>query len=414
MAKKVAEDIADMLLNEHVNITIADEATDEFVKKVLSSNNWQQMGNNYQEKKAAYGTVAYVPYIQDAIANEETGEIEKGTGNIKIDYITAENIYPLSWENDYVTECAFVFPKTYKNRNYAVIQIHIIENGEYVIHNHLVETTKGAGTEIECSRWKDMRPFATLIPVIKTGMAKRQFVIDKLNISNNYDDDNPMGIAIYANGIDQIRGCDIAFDSYVNEFTLGKKRIYTSEDVMQEDLEGHKQFDPDDVIFYKLAGEKMEHATQPIIESNMALRAEEHNKGINDFLNILSLKCGFGTEHYKFENGNITTATQVISENSDMYRTIKKHEIVLDTVLKELITIICMLGRTIGADVDTEAEIQIDFDDSIIEDKEAIRKEDRNDVAMGVMSLEEYRAKYYGETIEKARQNLPEQEKVLE
>lgn len=51
MAKKVAEDIADMLLNEHVNITIADEATDEFVKKVLSSNNWQQMGNNYQEKK---------------------------------------------------------------------------------------------------------------------------------------------------------------------------------------------------------------------------------------------------------------------------------------------------------------------------------------------------------------------------
>ena len=204
MAKKVAEDIADMLLNEHVNITIADEATDEFVKKVLSSNNWQQMGNNYQEKKAAYGTVAYVPYIQDAIANEETGEIEKGTGNIKIDYITAENIYPLSWENDYVTECAFVFPKTYKNRNYAVIQIHIIENGEYVIHNHLVETTKGAGTEIECSRWKDMRPFATLIPVIKTGMAKRQFVIDKLNISNNYDDDNPMGIAIYANGIDQV------------------------------------------------------------------------------------------------------------------------------------------------------------------------------------------------------------------
>lgn len=97
-----------------------------------------------------------------------------------------------------------------------------------------------------------------------------------------------------------------------------------------------------------------------------------------------------------------------------MYRTIKKHEIVLDTVLKELITIICTLGKTIGAAVDDESEIQIDFDDSIIEDKEAIRKEDRNDVAMGVMSLEEYRAKYYGETIEKARQNLPDQEKVLE
>ena len=30
------------------------------------------------------------------------------------------------------------------------------------------------------------------------------------------------------------------------------------------------------------------------------------------------------------------------------------------------------------------------------------------------LTFEEYRAKYYGETIEKARQNLPDQEKVLE
>lgn len=413
MAKKVAEDMADVLLNEHVNITISDEDTDKYVKKVLEDNNWTVLGNIYQEKKAAYGTVAYVPYITDAYITD-SGEFEKGNGKIKIDYVTAENIYPLSWENDVVTECAFIFPKTYKNKSYAVIQMHILEDGEYVIHNHVVLTTKGAGTEIEKDKWKELKPFATLLPIIHTGTTKRQFVIDKLNIANNYDDDNPMGIAIFANAIDQLKGCDIAYDSYVNEYVLGKKRIYTSEDVMQEDITGKRFFDPDDVAFYKLPGEEMSKSNAPIIESNMELRADEHNKGINDFLNILSLKCGFGTEHYKFENGNITTATQVISENSDMYRTIKKHENILDSVLRELITIICYLGNTIGANLTEDVEIQIDFDDSIIEDKGAARKEDRNDVSMGVMRLEEYRAKYYGETLEKARQNLPEQEKVLE
>ena len=126
------------------------------------------------------------------------------------------------------------------------------------------------------------------------------------------------------------------------------------------------------------------------------------------------MKCGFGTEHYKFENGNITTATQVISENSDLYRTIKKHEIILNDVMVELIQIICRLGNVLGAGVKEDADINIDFDDSIIEDKATMRKEDRNDVAMGVMSLAEYRAKYYGETLEKAQSSLPEQEKVME
>lgn len=413
MAKKLSEDIADLLLNEHVAITINDEHTSEYVKDVLKKNNWQVLGNTYQEKKAALGTVAYVPYITNAMANEETGELIAGHGEVKIDYVAADNIYPLSWSNDYIEECAFVFPKTYKTKEYAVIQIHAIENGEYVIYNHVVETTKGSGTEVEQALWKDMVPFRNLTPAIHTGSSKRQFVIDKLNVANNFDEDNPMGIAIYANAIDQLKGCDTAYDSYVNEFVLGKKRIYVSHDVMQETIGGNKQFDPDDVVFYKLPEENMDDK-KPIVESNMEIRAEAHNKGINDFLNILSVKTGFGTEHYKFENGNITTATQVISENSDMYRTIKKHEIILNNVIIELIAIICRLGNSIGAGVDEEAEVNIDFDDSIIEDKDTIRKEDRNDVSMGVMSLAEYRAKYYGETLEEAQKKLPEQETVLE
>ena len=51
----------------------------------------------------------------------------------------------------------------------------------------------------------------------------------------------------------------------------------------------------------------------------------------------------------------------------------------------------------------------IDFDDSIVEDKQTERAEARKDVAMGAMGLPEYRAKWYGETEEVAAGKLPDQ-----
>ena len=79
---------------------------------------------------------------------------------------------------------------------------------------------------------------------------------------------------------------------------------------------------------------------------DMTLRTQEHNTGIQDQLNLLSSKCGFGENHYRFNQGSIATATQVISENSTMFRTIKKHEIILEQVLIELCRIILRLGNT--------------------------------------------------------------------
>ena len=93
---------------------------------------------------------------------------------------------------------------------------------------------------------------------------------------------------------------------------------------------------------------------------------------------------------------------------------LKKHEIILEDVLKRLIRIIIRLGQVTGNVLDPDTEITIDFDDSIIEDKDSERQQDRQDVSMGVMRLEEYRAKWYGETVEQARKNLPEQNQVME
>lgn len=406
MAKKLSEDIADLLLNERVQITIQDPTTSEFVMGVLEDNNFSVIGNDYQERKAYTGTVAYVPYLDNIEVSEDGAVIPGDAGKVKINYVSASNIYPLSWCNGYISECAFVFPKVIKSKKYAHIQLHVLKDGMYVIENHVVECTAGAGREVPVENWGELNGFETMSEKIYTGSSERQFVIDRLNIANNSDKDNPMGVAIFANSLDVLRGLDTVYDSYINEFILGKKRIFAAPELMGVDLLGNPVFDPDDVVFYQLPEGYLKDGGKPIETVDMDLRADAHEKAINDNLNILSMKCGFGQNHYRFENGSIQTATQVISENSDMFRTINKHELILEPVLDELIRIIARLGGILGANTDPDTEIVVDFDDSIIEDKQAERQSDRQDVSMGAMTLVEYRAKWYGETEAEAEKHV--------
>ena len=211
-----------------------------------------------------------------------------------------------------------------------------------------------------------------------------------------------MGISIYANAVDTLKKLDMEYDSYYNEFDLGRKRIFVAPEMLTN-VDGSMAFDPDDSVFYSLPEDYNSGKDGLIKEVDMSLRVEEHSKAINDDLKYLSLKCGFGTERYRFDGAGVKTATEVISDNSDMYRMLKKHEIILEDVLKQLVKIIIRLGRVTGNNLNPDTKITIDFDDSIIEDKETERQQDRQDVSMGAMSLEEYRAKWYGETEEVAR-----------
>lgn len=414
MAKKVCEDMADLLLNEKVTITVSDETTDSFVKKVLESNTWEELGNEFQEWKSALGTVAYVVYIKDATV-DEAGNITGGS--VGINYVEAANIYPTSWQNKVITECIFTFPKTYKRKKYVHFQYHRIEDvpGEnrkqYVIENTVVENTSGSGRELTMEEWEKIPAFSGLAERIETGSEQPLFIIDRLNMVNNADEDttNPMGVSLFANAVDIIRKIDLEYDSYANEFSLGRKRIFVAPEFLNN-VDGTSVFDPNDTVFYELPEDYFKESKEAIREVNMELRIEEHSKAINDDLNWLSFKCGFGTDRYKFESGQVKTATEVISENSDMYRSLTKHELVLNRVLIQLIQTIIRVGISIGIPgLQENTDVTIQFDDSIIEDKVTERQNDRQDVAMGAMGVDEYRAKWYGETLEQARQKLPEQ-----
>ena len=320
-----------------------------------------------------------------------------------IDYVTVENVFPLAWQNGFIDECAFSSIVTVDGEDYCYLQVHKRgANNLYDIENRLYRYKN------ECLYKADMasvKGFERIPPVVHTGSDKRQFVIDRLNIANNFDYSIPLGIPVYANAIDIMRGVDIAFDSYVNEFVLGKKRIMVKPS-MSKYMDGRPVFDSNDVVFYVLPEDVADDSA--ITPIDMKLRTAEHNTGIQDQLNLLSSKCGFGETYYRFEGGSVATATQVISENSTMFRTIKKHEIVLEQALVELCRIILRLGNAaMGAGLNEDVQISVDFDDSIIEDKQTDFTRDMQLLQAGIMNDWEFRAKWMNEDAETAKASLP-------
>ena len=204
------------------------------------------------------------------------------------------------------------------------------------------------------------------------------------------------------------------------EFILGKKRIFVNAKdwaINSKTGEEYDVFDSNDVVIYVLP--EADDGKQLITDTTQTLRVQDHITALQNQLNLFGYKCGLGTEHYKFDAGGIATATQIISVNSEMFRNIKKHEIVLEDALISMVKALLYAINTFTSEnVNVLAEITIKFDDSIIVDETTERTQDLVDVNSGIMSKVEYRMKWYNEDEKTATEkiesmdifNIPEEE----
>lgn len=377
MPKMICEDWASLILNERVTIEASGFGS---LQEILDRNNFRVRGNQLIELAFASGTGAFVEYI--------------GIDGLPIiDYVHAERIYPLSWDNGDITECAFASYRRDGEKKYYYVQIHKKENGRYKIFNHYVDAGTG----------QDLPLPENMLPVIDTKSIKPLFQIVMPNIVNNLDIDCPLGISVFANAIDAIKNADLVFDSYANEFILGRKRIFVDINATQtEVMDGvvAPVFDAHDVVFYAFDNGNPDEEKK-ITEIDMTLRAQEHETALQRALATISSKCGLGNTRYQFEGGGAKTATEVISEKSDLYQNLCKHEIIVRKALTDMVESLAFL---MGANA---AEVKIDFDDSIITDRQSDFNYLMQLVAAGAAEPWELRAYWLGETEEQARARVP-------
>lgn len=399
-AKKVSEDWADLLYNEKVNINLKKKKDTELLREILKQNNATVIINKGIEKSFALGTGALVVSVQDMEQDETNNIIDVTNAKIKLEFVEAKKIIPLTWENEIVKECAFVTVKYKKGQTYIYVAMHVLnKSGNYVIKNYMF---KGKYNSFVEANEEEKEGF---IDKFDTKGNIPWFAIITPNICNNIDSESPFGISVYANSIDTLKSLDNAYDGLDNEVIIGRRRMFVSSEMLSyDDGEGRMVFDPSDISVYRMP---QGFNKDSMIEHDDAnLRTSSFIEAVNYQLNILSSKVGFGNERYKFDGQAIQTATGVISENSDMFRTIKKHEQVLESSLTTIVKAIAYASSTFGNQTIDATKVTIDFDDSIIEDKGAEQIRAMQEVSQGLRSKLSYLEKYQSLNEQQAQEQL--------
>lgn len=382
MPKKVCEDFSNLEWSEKVEIKLDTKQKTEKLWKVLDSkeNSFSINMPQFLEKEYALGTMVTVEY--------------KKNNKTIIDYIDGDIVLPYKYTNSYIngliTVSRSVEGTKSKKRYYTLLTYHEYDDGIYLKTNELY-VSKNENILGKNIPFKEKYPNVEEDEIIETEYPR--FQVWKLPIANNFDTGSPMGLSILANQIDKFKNIDTKYDSFDHEFTSGRRRVLIDRKAVKKRPEGiddndniiyTSYFDVDDDVYVAIEG--MEN--QPIKDINFDLRTEQHINGINAELKYLSAGLRLGNDFYSFDKSGLKTATEVVSENSDTFRTKVQHQIPLYDSLYDLIATICEMEGI------KYKEISITFDDSIVQDEDALIKRGIELYNAGLISKEKFMKKY--------------------
>lgn len=405
MPKKLCEDFAKLLWSEKVQINLDNKANTEQLLQVLNSkeNNFKVNFPNFLERVFALGTGVTVEYKKD--------------GKTIIDYIDGDVVLPFSYTNSYIngliTVSRWETGSESEKRYYTHLTYHQFKDKKYIKMNEIyvssVDTLLGRELDFkeEMPNVEEYKTYDTDNP---------HFQVWKPVIANNFDTDSPMGLSVLANQIDKFKAIDIKYDSFNREFLTGKKRILIDRTAVKKkavpdpetgNVNYVSYFDVNDEVYVAIDG--MEN--QPVKDIDFKLRYQEHIDSINAELNYLSSGSGLGQNYYSFDGQGVKTATEVVSENSDTYRTKLHHQIMVQSGLEGLVKAICELEGI------PYTSVNIAFDDSIIEDENTLINRGVMLYQSKVISLEKFMKKYlhYNEAeIQEEKSKIQDENKVVQ
>ena len=392
----------------------------EFLQYVLTENNFCTSFGDLVEKSLALGGGALKEYVE--IPKDENGN-DVGEGKIRISYHMASQFVPTAWDNSRVKCGIFISREAKDGFYYTVVEWHHWDGNSYRVTNDLYRMPiKETEEPQNILGW--WYPLDKIYPLLSpdteiSDVHQTYFQYIKPFGANYADDNSPLGMSIYAPAVNTLHGIDIMFDSLQREFVLGKKRIIAPARAMRTTVVNNgstpqRYFDADDEVWEALATDNPEDLK--VIDNSVDLRVQEHISGINGELAILCSQIGFdpGTLAFDQQKG-MKTATEVISENSKTYGTVKAHENNIKDSLIDMVHAIFDLAVRYGLTwngvpverlISGGYNVSVDFDDSIIQDKDAEINQGTMLVGAGLMSKKKFMMDTLGYTEEDAEKEL--------
>ena len=435
IAKAVCAELAGLIWSEqcevHVSTGINSEEKetdplDDFIQKVLNDNAFVTKMQEHIEQSLALGGGALKVWAE---ADHIDGKPVPGSEHIEIGYAMADQFVPTAWTNAKVTEGVFISREAKEGYYYTRLEWHKWNGKTYVVENELyrseIKMLTNEDGEKEPQDILGYRYPLQLIYPFLNDVTPLEYVEDSLfayyrtAIANNIDDNSPLGVSIYANALATLHALDVCYDSFMREFVLGKKRIIVPASairtiVNQETGKISRYFDANDEVYEAMATGDTEELK--IHDNSVELRIEEHISAINAFLSTLCLQLGFSAGTFTFDqHQGLKTATEVISENSKTYKTIKSHQTQIKAAIERIIHGIINVaqiydiefdGQKISSLVSNGYEVKVNFDDSILQDRQTNINEGILLLNNGLMSKVTYMTKVLGMTEDEAKKEL--------
>lgn len=330
------------------------------VNEILEDNNFFTMFRNQLEEASATGTVGAYWYLKEA---EYSGDqLVSGTPAINF-VMSAEQIIPITVVNKRVTECAFCGTSLVDGKEVGCVVAFRKDGDRYYSESVWIDDKKI--NDVIRLELGDVCPFALL----KTAQV------------NNIKDMEGYGLPKIHEAIPVLKCLDLAYNILFGDLDKGEKLVFINEllSCIGVGEGGTPVLTPEQRKTFILLGEKLPDQSTLIHEYNPQIRVDEITKVFETLLSLFSMMFGFGTKKYTFENGQIKTASEYIGEKQDCMQEVNKQRGCTTEYIKGLIDAMAWFFEQFVKETIAIEDINIDYDDSYIEDKSAKLERVRND-----------------------------------
>lgn len=334
------------------------EETTKQIREVMKNSSFEVQYRKQLEKVSATGTVGAYIYLQDATyVKRKDDRIEVKGGKIKINYVDADCVIPLTVEDDLITECAFAGTDIVKGKEHTTLVIFTRENGLYkaktVVFNKEGTIVQELCTELQLG---EIKPFA---------------IMQNAEV-NNLDDMIGYGLPKIYGSIPLFKAVDLCYNLLYGDLDKAEKIVFINEllSCVKKNKDGEAVLTKKQQDLFILLGDKLPEQDSVIKEYNPQIRVEEITKAFELVLSLLSLSFGYGTKKYTFENGQIKTATEYIGTKQDSMQELNKQRKQAEDYIKDLMRAALWFANQFhGKSYNLEEGLSIEFDDSYVEDR---------------------------------------------
>jgi len=325
-----------------------------------------------------------------------------------IEYITADQFIPIKFSNaGKLIDVALIDTRQIKtDLIYYRLERHTLQDGKLTISNRVFMSTRAGELGIERSL-TNVDEWASLPPIIQYEYDKPDFGYYRNPIDNTVDA-SKCGISMFEPAIDKIKKTDIQFGRLDWEFESGERAVHVDSAALRKKANGSYTLPKlNDRLYRGLDISKTNGELLDVFSPEF--RDQSIINGLETYKREIEFSVGLSYGDLSKQLEQVKTAAEVKASKKRKYNMVNAIQSNLKDCLSELVDAIAFYN----AMTTVKYEFICNFQDSIMVDDETERAQDRQDVAMGVMSQQEYRAKWYGETEEEALSRLPKDANML-